>query len=136
MKWSLRLLASFVIASASLFAEGQTPDYPHLHLEDQGIEAPSCMDVPRLVVNGGVQCTQQAMDQWLGEMRAWRDSGASAPAMTRTVTASPVEVGRIHFMQPQMMMQDRYLYDPETHKYTVDRYLDDLTSDMAALIPS
>jgi formylglycine-generating enzyme required for sulfatase activity len=30
------------------------------------------------------------------------------------------------FIQPQMMVQDRYLYDPVSGKYTVDRYLDDL----------
>jgi formylglycine-generating enzyme required for sulfatase activity len=30
------------------------------------------------------------------------------------------------FMQPQMMVQDRYFYDPIAGKYTVDRYLDDL----------
>jgi formylglycine-generating enzyme required for sulfatase activity len=30
------------------------------------------------------------------------------------------------FIQPQMMVQDRYLYDPVAGKYTVDRYLDDL----------
>jgi formylglycine-generating enzyme required for sulfatase activity len=30
------------------------------------------------------------------------------------------------FMQPQMMVQDRYIYDPAAGKYTVDRYLDDL----------
>jgi iron(II)-dependent oxidoreductase len=30
------------------------------------------------------------------------------------------------FMQPQMMVEDRYFYDPVTRKYTVDRYLDDL----------
>ena len=30
------------------------------------------------------------------------------------------------YMQPQMMVQDRYFYDPQTGKYTVDRYLDDL----------
>jgi formylglycine-generating enzyme required for sulfatase activity len=29
-------------------------------------------------------------------------------------------------MQPQMMVHDRFLYDPVQHKYTVDRYLDDL----------
>jgi formylglycine-generating enzyme required for sulfatase activity len=29
-------------------------------------------------------------------------------------------------MQPQMMVQDRYFYDPISGKYTVDRYLDDL----------
>ncbi len=30
------------------------------------------------------------------------------------------------FMQPQMMAEDRYFYDRDTGKYTVDRYLDDL----------
>ena len=30
------------------------------------------------------------------------------------------------FMQPQMMVQDRYFFDPARHAYTVDRYLDDL----------
>ena len=29
-------------------------------------------------------------------------------------------------MQPQMMVHDRYFYDPASGKYTVDRYLDDL----------
>jgi iron(II)-dependent oxidoreductase len=29
-------------------------------------------------------------------------------------------------MQPQMMVEDRYFYDPVAGKYTVDRYLDDL----------
>jgi len=30
------------------------------------------------------------------------------------------------FIQPQMMVQDRYFYDPVAGRYTVDRYLDDL----------
>ena len=30
------------------------------------------------------------------------------------------------FIQPQMMIHDRYFYDPGAGKYTVDRYLDDL----------
>ena len=30
------------------------------------------------------------------------------------------------FIQPQMMVHDRYFYDPVTRRYTVDRYLDDL----------
>ena len=29
-------------------------------------------------------------------------------------------------MQPQMMVHDRYFYDPVAGQYTVDRYLDDL----------
>jgi iron(II)-dependent oxidoreductase len=30
------------------------------------------------------------------------------------------------FMQPQMMIEDRYFYDPVAGRYTVDRYLDDV----------
>lgn len=30
------------------------------------------------------------------------------------------------FIQPQMMIEDRYFYDPVAGRYTVDRYLDDL----------
>jgi hypothetical protein len=30
------------------------------------------------------------------------------------------------FIQPQMMVQDRYFYDLVSRRYTVDRYLDDL----------
>jgi len=30
------------------------------------------------------------------------------------------------FIQPQMMVQDRYFYDPVSGKYTVNRYLDDV----------
>src|SRR6202041_2900881 len=30
------------------------------------------------------------------------------------------------FFQPQMMVEDRYFYDPVANRYTVDRYLDDL----------
>jgi formylglycine-generating enzyme required for sulfatase activity len=32
------------------------------------------------------------------------------------------------FIQPQVMVEERYLYDPVAGKYTVDRYLDDLES--------
>jgi iron(II)-dependent oxidoreductase len=31
-----------------------------------------------------------------------------------------------NFVQAQMMVEDRYFYDPAAHRYTVDKYLDDL----------
>jgi len=36
------------------------------------------------------------------------------------------------FMQPQMMMEDRFFYDPVAGRYTVDRYLDDWSGASAA----
>ncbi len=65
--------------------------------------------------------------QWIQDMQRWRReqririgySGAEyeRPELKWTQSA---------FMQPQMMVEDRYFYDPLAGKYTVDRYLDDL----------
>jgi hypothetical protein len=33
------------------------------------------------------------------------------------------------FVHPQMMVHDRFFYDPVAHRYTVDRYLKDVASD-------
>jgi hypothetical protein len=66
-------------------------------------------------------------DAWLKDLEHWRTerririgydgSRYSLPALQWTQSS---------FIQPQMMVQDRYFYDPVAGKYTVDRYLDDL----------
>jgi formylglycine-generating enzyme required for sulfatase activity len=76
---------------------------------------------------GPAPCTQQSHDEWLKDIRHWRterririgydDARYKLPALKWAQSS---------FIQPQMMVQDRYLYDPVQHKYTVDRYLDDL----------
>ena len=48
-------------------------------------------------------------------------------AMTAPSTAGPrLAWAQRSFIQPQVMVEERYLYDPVAGKYTVDRYLDDL----------
>ena len=71
--------------------------------------------------------TKEEATAWLDAMRHWREerlgkmhySGAEydRPALKWTQRS---------FIQPQMMVEDRYFYDPVAGKYTVDRYLDDL----------
>ncbi len=47
--------------------------------------------------------------------------------MTAGATRQPaLQWTQSSFIQPQMMVQDRYFYDPVADKYTVDRYLDDV----------
>ena len=65
--------------------------------------------------------------KWNADMKRWRmeylkrlgyeDAEYRRPELLWTATS---------FMQPQMMVEDRYFYDPVAGKYTVDRYLDDL----------
>jgi gamma-glutamyl hercynylcysteine S-oxide synthase len=65
--------------------------------------------------------------EWLAEVQHWRAerrlrSGLSSAAYERT----ELQWAQSSFMQPQAMVEDRYLYDPVARRYTVDRFLDDL----------
>jgi len=76
---------------------------------------------------GWETCSPEQHEQWLADVIHWRverririgynDSRYVIPELKWTQSS---------FMQPQMMVQDRYFYDPIAGKYTVDRYLDDL----------
>jgi gamma-glutamyl hercynylcysteine S-oxide synthase len=77
---------------------------------------------------GGSQpCRQDEHEAWLVDVTHWRferrilvgydGSRYDLPALQWTQSS---------FIQPQMMVEDRTFYDPVSHRYTVDRYLDDL----------
>ncbi|MDR3674407.1 MAG: SUMF1/EgtB/PvdO family nonheme iron enzyme [Acidobacteriota bacterium] len=71
--------------------------------------------------------TSADFPKWLADIKHWRmerririgydDSEYLRPQLAWTQSS---------FIQPQMMIHDRYFYDPVAGKYTVDRYLDDL----------
>ena len=123
--WRFGFLA--VASSLVWLNSGQAQvDYPHLKLTKEGIEAPACNEVSGLLVGGTHPCSEKEMQTWLSELRSWRtnqrirmgysDEMYSVPALRWTQSS---------FIQPQMMMEDRYFYDPVERKYTVDRYVDD-----------
>ena len=76
---------------------------------------------------GSKACTPADHEAWLADIQHWRKErririgydGAryDMPALKWTQSS---------FFQPQMMVEDRYFYDPTAHRYTVDRYLEDL----------
>ncbi len=93
----------------------------------QQIPAPSCLTVHGLWEGGSPICTQGTHDAWLKDIRHWRDERRIRIGYNGERYAAPETAWtQTSFMQPQMMVQDRYFYDPVARKYTVDRYLDDL----------
>ena len=65
---------------------------------------------------------------WFEEMKTWRDSSRKRIQYADTQYRRPqLRCGAARFIQPQVMVEDRYFYDPVAGKYTVDRYLDDVT---------
>ena len=72
---------------------------------------------------------QQASNRggWIAQLKHWRQSERERFQYDGRDYERPETLWtQRSLVQSQMMVEDRYFYDPETGKYTVDRYLDDL----------
>jgi gamma-glutamyl hercynylcysteine S-oxide synthase len=100
--------------------------------ENQQIPPPSCFTAETnwQELHRGQQpavCDQAALQNWLADVRHWRDERRIRTGYDGwRYTLPALHWAQSAFIQPQMMVHDRFLYDPAQHKYTVDRYLDDL----------
>jgi iron(II)-dependent oxidoreductase len=116
-------VAAMLLAAASVVSAQDS----HYRPDRQQIPTPGCLIMKGAWEGGSKPCTQDEHDAWLADIRHWRDerrtrigydgSRYDLPALKWTQSS---------FFQPQMMVEDRYFYDPVAHRYTVDRYLDDL----------
>jgi formylglycine-generating enzyme required for sulfatase activity len=114
----------FLIASLASPAVSQNWRYlPH----EQQIPSPACLTLRMPWEGGDSPCGEKTHQEWLKAVTDWRierhirvgydPSRYEMPALQWTQSS---------FIQPQMMVHDRYFYDPIAGKYTVDRYLDAL----------
>lgn len=95
---------------------------------EQQIKAPDCLALRWSQKPGdSYGCSQAEVTQWRDALVRWRvqrrkdlqygDARYREPALAWTQSS---------FVQPQMMVHDRFFYDPVAGRYTVKRYLDDL----------
>ena len=116
------LAALAVFCTAALFA--QDTQY---HATGQLIPAPSCLALSGPVRIGTSPCTALTHRDWLADITHWRTERRIRIGYDSSRYDLPaLKWAQSSFIQPQMMVHDRYLYDPTAGKYTVDRYLDDL----------
>ena len=97
------------------------------HPTGQQIPPPPCMYLHDKWEGPPVVCPPMIHEHWIADLQHWRTerlirvaydpSRYELPALKWTQTS---------FLQPQMMVHDRYFYNPVAGKYTVDRYLDDV----------
>jgi iron(II)-dependent oxidoreductase len=94
----------------------------------QQIPPPDCMNLHNAwegTLNTG--CAAFTHQRWLADLEHWRTERRIRIAYDPSRYEMPaLKWTQSSFLQPQMMVQDRYFYDPVAGKYTVDRYLDDL----------
>jgi formylglycine-generating enzyme required for sulfatase activity len=123
----VKLVGSSVIVLALLAVSPVSAQDTRYHPDDQQIPTPACLNMKGEWEGGSTPCPPNEHDEWLADIHHWRDerririgydgSRYDLPALKWTQSS---------FFQPQMMAEDRYFYDPVAHRYTVDRYLDDL----------
>jgi gamma-glutamyl hercynylcysteine S-oxide synthase len=95
--------------------------------EEQQIPGPACLEVRGLWEHGSKLCSATEHENWLADVRHWRDERRIRVGYEGALYDLPaLKWTQSSFMQPQMMVEDRYFYDPVSNRYTVDRYLDDL----------
>ena len=66
-------------------------------------------------------------DAWLADLEAWRHERLTRMGYDDAEYRRPELLwSQRDFIQPQMMAEERYFYDPAAGRYTVDRYVDDV----------
>lgn len=93
----------------------------------QQIPPPGCFTIRGAWEGGYIPCTAFSHTAWLADITHWRmERRIRIGYDPARYEMSALKWAQSAFMQPQMMVHDRYFYDPVAHQYTVDRYLDDL----------
>lgn len=124
--FSRHRLFQFCAAATALFAaasvSAQSSDY--VLPDSRLLGAPKCVQSK----DRSTACSESERAAWLKDVKAWREQrylyiGYSDDRYNDPRTAW----ARDSFIQTQVGVEDRYLYDPATRRYTVDRYLDDVT---------
>jgi iron(II)-dependent oxidoreductase len=129
MKMNIRLLrpitglaALVVLCAAPLFA--QDTQY---RAAGQLIPGPPCLTVGGIVHSGTPPCTAFTHREWLTDITHWRTERRIRIGYDPSrYELPPLKWAQSSFIQPQMMVHDRFFYDPVAGRYTVDKYLDDL----------
>jgi formylglycine-generating enzyme required for sulfatase activity len=122
--------------AAALLASGMvvTAQDSKYEPDRQQIPPPTCLTLRGAWEGGYTPCTDATHQEWLNDITHWRRErrirvGLDGPRLEGIpdfYNLPDLVWTRSSFMQPQMMVHDRYFYDPAANKYTVDRYLDDL----------
>jgi gamma-glutamyl hercynylcysteine S-oxide synthase len=118
---------SIFLATLAISSRAQDTRYVPSTFHDQLLTSPPCFTIRDAWEGGSVPCSPFAHEEWLADLTHWRAERRIRIGYDPTRYSLPaLQWTQSSFIQPQMMVHDRYFYDPEDGKYTVDRYLDDL----------
>ncbi|HEX7729363.1 MAG TPA: SUMF1/EgtB/PvdO family nonheme iron enzyme [Terracidiphilus sp.] len=126
MKPIVRWAAAITFSAACVALSANAQD-SHYRPNGQQIPPPHCLTLRGAWEGGYTPCTAKTHQEWLDDVSHWRDERLIRIGFEPSRYELPaLKWAQSAFMQPQMMVHDRFFYDPVANKYTVDKYLDDL----------
>jgi iron(II)-dependent oxidoreductase len=112
------------IVAFPLVASGQVANHPP---QRQQIPAPHCLGIPAADSPLLTSCSAEEIRLWREDLDRWvREERHRVDFDDHAYGLDALKWAQSSFVQVQMMVEDRYFYDVASHRYTVDRYLDDL----------
>ena len=124
MRLILPTVAALLLPCLSYSVHAQDVKFPP---EAEQIPGPSCSRLPNLWIEPPGPCQPGDNQAWLADIAHWRRERLIRIGFDPSEYDRPeLKWAQSSFIQPQVMIEERYLFDPESGKYTVDRYLDDL----------
>jgi formylglycine-generating enzyme required for sulfatase activity len=120
-------LVGFIVVMLCVCADAPAQD-SRFSPNEQQIPVPECLSAAKdLWSTSSKLCSETEHESWLVDIRHWRDERRIRIGYDGSRYEIPaLQWAQSSFIQPQMMVQDRYFYDSASGRYTVDRYLDDL----------
>lgn len=95
--------------------------------QGEQIPGPSCSEPTAWNTGRPTTCRAADDQMWLKDVQHWREERAVRVGLNRSeYDRANLRWTQNSFIQPQMMVHDRFFYDVTTGGYTVDRYLDDV----------
>src|ERR1035437_189969 len=95
--------------------------------QGEQIPGPQCQVIPDWFSGKARTCRPEEYALWLRDVRHWRDERRVRIGFDPSEYDRPeLKWTQSSFIQPQMMVHDRFFYDPALQAYTVDKYLGDL----------
>src|SRR6266700_2830420 len=118
------LIAAILLAAGTMTA--QDTKYPP---QGEQIPGPDYYDESEhcCYSAGQPRSREEIAREWLADVEHWRLEHLIRMGYDGVEYARPeLRWTQSSFIQPQMMIEDRFFFDPVEGRYTVDRYLDDL----------
>ena len=125
-RWCKRI-AEACLLSAVLLVVDVTAQSTHYVPDGDQLPGPDCLVPVKPSLGQQKACSAEDFKNWLSDITHWRaEIRIRAGYSGQDYDRPELKWTQSSFVQPQMMVEDRYFYDSAGGKYTVDKYLDDL----------